>query len=71
MKKCGAIFQSIRNAKDKNLLNEPFSAKDFKKACPGFADNTYKNFLPKHAKGNPSKTTEIFHRIARGKYALL
>jgi len=50
------IYSAVENRR----LNEPFGPEDVKRACVGWAERTYANFLSKHAVGNPSKTTEIF-----------
>ena len=61
------IYIAVQNGS----LKEPFGAKDVKRSCPGWADHTYSNFLPKHAVGNPSGTSELFERMARGRYRTL
>jgi hypothetical protein len=58
------IYAAVRNRK----LKEPFGPDDVKRACPGWAEHTYNVFLPKHAVGNPGKTTELFQRIGTGQY---
>jgi hypothetical protein len=49
-------------------LKEPFGPDDVKRACPGWAQRTYTNFLSKHAVGNPSGTSELFQRVGPGRY---
>ena len=66
----GKLYQTIVDAISSGLLKEPFRSADVEESCPGFAKNTYKNFLAKHAKRNPSGTTELFERIDRGLYCL-
>jgi hypothetical protein len=61
----------IYSAVEKQRLKEPFGPDDVKRACPGWAKRTYTNFMSKHAVGNPSKTTELFERIGRGRYRTL
>ena len=61
------IYEAVRDRR----LKEPFGPEDVKRACPGWAQHTYTNFLPKHAVGNPSKTTELFQRIGPGEYRTL
>jgi hypothetical protein len=61
------IYSSVKNGR----LKEPFGPDDVKRACPGWAQRTYNNFLSKHAVGNPSKTTELFQRIGPGRYRTL
>jgi hypothetical protein len=62
------VYTAIVNAVRSGKLKEPFSSGDFQAACPGFKSNTYKAFLSKHAVGNPSKTSELFVRVVRGRY---
>jgi hypothetical protein len=59
------IYDAVRSGK----LSEPFNAAMVKRACPGWADNTYNVFLSKHAVGNGA-TTELFVRVAPGLYRL-
>jgi len=61
------IYAAVRSRR----LKEPFGPHDVKRACPGWAERTYTNFLSKHAVGNPSKTTELFQRIGPGRYRTL
>jgi hypothetical protein len=49
-------------------LKEPFGPNEVRRACPGWAQRTYTNFLSKHAVGNPSKTSELFQRVGPGQY---
>ncbi len=61
------IYAAVRDRR----LKEPFGPDDVKRACPGWAERTYTNFLSKHAVGNPSKTTELFQRIGPVQYRTL
>ena len=61
------IYAAVRDQR----LEEPFGPDDVKRACPGWAERTYTVFLPKHAVGNPGKTTELFERIGPGQYRTL
>lgn len=54
------VYNAIIEAIKSGELVEPFSVSDFKRVCSGFAERTYTNFLPKHRRGNPSKTSELF-----------
>lgn len=66
------LYPSIVKAVIKGKLREPFKASDVKKACPGFADKTYSNSLPKHRKGNPGKYKARYRRLAKRRgYKLL
>lgn len=58
----------IYAAVEKGRLKEPFGPSDVKRACPGWAERTYTNFLSKHRVGNPSKTTELFEQVASGQF---
>jgi hypothetical protein len=60
------IYEAVRSGR----LSKPFTAKTAKLACPGWADRTYANFFTKHRVGNPSGTTELFIRIARGQFRI-
>jgi hypothetical protein len=67
MKEFGSeIYEAVRSG----TLNEPFNAAMVKKACPGWADRSYRTFLAKHAVGNPDSNTELFVRAGRGFYKL-
>ena len=57
-----AIYAAVRSGR----LKEPFNAVDVRRACPGWANRTYSNFLSKHRVGNPSKTSEFFIQVAPG-----
>jgi hypothetical protein len=61
----------IYSAVQDRRLREPFGPDEVKRACPGWAERTYTNFLSKHAVGNPSKTTELFERVTPGRYRTL
>jgi hypothetical protein len=62
-----AIVQAVENGK----LKEPFTRKDFRLACPGLGEGTYKAFLHKHRKSNPSVTSELFEMVDTGKFKLI
>ena len=64
------IIDNIREAQSFGKLPERFRAADVKNACPGRAERTYANFLPKHRVGNPCGHTEYFRRHADGSYGL-
>lgn len=67
------VYTAIVSAINCGKLVEPFTNMDFKNACPGLAERTYSNFLPKHRQGNPSNTSELFEQvdIDQKKYKLL
>lgn len=60
----------IYDAVQQGRLKEPFGAADVKRACPGWAESTYKVSLAKHAVGNGA-TTELFERVSTGLYRTL
>jgi hypothetical protein len=62
-----SIVQAIRNGQ----LNEPFTPRDFRLACPGLGVGTYNVFLHKHRIGNPSGTSELFEKNEAGKFRLV
>ncbi len=60
----------IHAAVQSHRLSQPFTPATVKKACPGWADRTYHNFLPKHRVGNPGNETELFVQVGPGLYRL-
>jgi len=52
-------------------LTEPFSNEDFRSACPGFGEGTYRAFLWKHSRGNRGCRTEYFARVAKNRFRRL
>lgn len=60
----------ICRARSRGKLPERFRAADVRKACPGWAEPTYTNFLPKHRVGNPGGYTAYFEQHADGSYSL-
>lgn len=62
-----AIVRSVRAGR----LREPFSARDFRRACPGFSKGIYSAFLPKHAAGSRLADSVLFERVAPGKYTCI
>ena len=65
------IYKSIIGAVKAGKLIEPFTEKDFRKACPQLGEGTYKAFLHKHSLGNPGNNSELFERVSAGKFKLL
>lgn len=65
------IYFSILVAISSGRLKEPFSVKEYRAACPGFAESTYRNFLRKHRKGNPGKDTELFERVSPDRFIVI
>ncbi len=64
------VYNSIVEAIRTGKLKEPFTSDDFRKACRGFAEGTYKVFLNKHRVGNPGGNSELFLRVVSGKFKL-
>lgn len=65
------VYKAIVKAVKAGILAEPFSKDDFRAACPGFGAGTYNAFLDKHARGNPGGSSELFERVAPGKFKCL
>ena len=61
------IYEAVRTGR----LSEPFGPDEVKRACPGWAPNTYPVFLAKHRMGNPGVNTELFERVAARSYRTL
>lgn len=66
-----AVYAAIVAAVRYGRLVEPFGQAEFQRACPGFADGTYRTFLHKHCRGNPSHATELFERVSPGRFRLI
>ena len=62
-----AIVAGVRGGR----LTEPFSQEDFRRACPGFAEGTYRTFLSKHRLGNPGGASELFEQVGRKRFRLV
>jgi hypothetical protein len=67
----GKVYQSIVDAVGKERLREPFTSKDFRSVCLGWAEGTYEAFLFKHRKGNPGGNSELFVRVGKGRFRLI
>jgi hypothetical protein len=65
------VYSAIIRATKSGELKEPFGPREFRRACPGFGEGTYKAFLYKHKKGNSGGESELFEWISRGKFRLL
>ena len=66
----GRLIQEIRAAVRAGRLKAPFSPKDIKRAGVRCADKTPASFLAKHCVGNPGGNTELFIKVAPGRYKL-
>ena len=64
------VYSSIVQGVRRGDLSEPFGTAEFRRECPGFAENTYRKFLGKHREGNGNES-ELFQRVSRGRYVLL
>jgi len=64
-------YRCIVNAVRNGRLREPFTKDDFRRACPGFGEGTYNAFLYKHMVGNPGGNSELFEKVAPGKFRLV
>jgi hypothetical protein len=65
------VYAGIVQAVNYGRLIEPFTQDDFRRACPGFGEGTYKAFLYKHRKGNPGGVSELFELVSPGRFRLL
>ena len=65
------LVTSIRRALAEGRLPDWFRGADVRVACPGWADHTYTNFLPKHRVGNPTGERAYFVQREDGSYSLL
>jgi hypothetical protein len=65
------VYSVIVSAVRAGRLREPFSSKDFQRACIRFAKGTYRVFLNKHRRDNPGGNSELFGRVASGRFELL
>jgi hypothetical protein len=61
------VYEAVRSGK----LAQPFSAEAVKRACPGWAEGTYRNFFNKHRVGNPTGITELFVRRASNRFEII
>jgi hypothetical protein len=52
-------------------LAEPFGNAEFAQATPELGHGTHNAFLHKHAVGNPDGNTELFERVAPGRFRLV
>src|SRR5262245_13177122 len=63
------VYTALVDAVAKGSLKEPFSAADFRHACPGFGEGTYRAFLWKHS-ATDEKNTRLLEKVAPGKFRL-
>jgi hypothetical protein len=69
--KTSILVAEIDRAIQAGKLKEPFRPSDIRATCPGFADTTYKTFLPKHAINNPDNNKVHFEKVGLGLYRRL
>jgi hypothetical protein len=65
------VYSKIVQAIKSGDLVEPFGNNDFRRACPGLGNGTYKAFLHKHCKDNSGGVSELFEKVAPGRFCLL
>ena len=65
------FVDDIRQARRLGQVPKCFRSTDVRKACPGWAEPTYKVFLPKHRVGNPGGYSAYFKQHADGSYSLI
>jgi hypothetical protein len=61
------VYAAVRSGK----LAQPFSAATVKRACPGWAEGTYRNFFNKHRVGNAYGMPELFVRRASNRFEII
>jgi hypothetical protein len=61
------VYAAVRSGN----LAQPFSAETVKRACPGWAEGTYRNFFNKHRVGNARGMTELFVRRASNRFEII
>jgi len=64
------VYRTIVDAVRKGRLKEPFSKNEVIKACPRLKASTICTFPWKHRKGNPRGNSELFIRVAKGRFKL-
>ncbi|MEQ1870993.1 MAG: hypothetical protein ABL961_13325 [Vicinamibacterales bacterium] len=70
------VYRSLVEAVSDGRLEEPFGQAGFRRACPGFADGTYRAFLWKHSGAGGIETgasgeTLLLERTSPGKFKLV
>ena len=65
------VYRLIVKAVQHERLKEPFTSRDFRKACLGLGEGAYNAFLWKHRLRNPGSNTELFERISPGRFKLI
>ncbi len=70
-RRASAFASEVYAAVRSGTLTQPFSAETVKRACPGWAEGTYRNFFVKHRVGNPTRKTELFVRRAANRFEII
>jgi hypothetical protein len=65
------FVSDIRRARRDGRLDTSFRPADVRSTCPGWAERTYSNFLPKHRVGNPGGNSAYFAQNDDGSYSLV
>lgn len=68
------VYRALVEAVTGGNLHEPFGQAEFRRACPGFADGTYRAFLWKHSGGGNTPTkgdSQLLERTAPGRFRLI
>ncbi len=61
-------YAAIVKAVKAGTIKEPFTVKDLRNGGLGIPDGTCGTFPHKHALGNPDSQSELFERVAPGKF---
>ena len=64
------VYSAITRAVRSGKLVEPFGPEEFRAACTGLGEGTYKAFLYKHKLGNGTYT-ELVKQVGVAKFTLL
>lgn len=65
------VYAAIVDAVRTGRLQEPFSPGQFREACPGLGEGTYRAFLAKHRVGNLGDQSELFEWTAPASFRLV
>lgn len=65
------LLECIKNNLKKGKLSRSFRGVDIKRVCPGFAEHTYWNFLPKHEVTRKNRHPKYFKQNKDGLYSIL
>jgi hypothetical protein len=65
------LYDCIKRAIKEGRLEQPFSAKNVKSVCSGWADSTYPASLAKHEESYTGNYRKYYKRVSRGRYCLI